>query len=214
VAGQNQRNTQEDRSRATRTALMSTARRLFAERGYADVSANEIVSEAGLSRGALYHHYSDKRDLFRAVFTELEAELGTEIRTAAAGVPGEGTPADVLGAAMLASLDAYLSACERPEIVRIVLTDAPAVLGWRTWREIETEHGLGLITATLEAGMAAGLMVAQPVRVLAQLMLSALIEAALLVADAQGTPERATVREEVRQGLVALFAGLSVLPAQ
>jgi AcrR family transcriptional regulator len=192
---------------------MSTARRLFAERGYADVSANEIVSEAGLSRGALYHHYSDKRDLFRAVFTELESELSTEIQAAAATARSpDDSAAGMVGAAMLASLDAYLSACERPEIVRIVLTDAPAVLGWRTWREIETEHGLGLITATLEAGMAAGLMTRQPVRVLAQLMFSALIEAALLVADAQGTSERATVRAEVRQGLVTLFAGLSVLP--
>jgi AcrR family transcriptional regulator len=188
---------------------VATARRLFAERGYADVAAGEIVSEAGLSRGALYHHYTDKRDLFRAVFTELEAELSTEIQAAAARAQD---PAD-LGAGMLAALDAYLSACERPEVVRIVLTDAPAVLGWRTWREIETEHGLGLITGMLEAGMAAGLMARQPVRVLAQLMLSALIEAALLVANAQGTPDLATVRVEVRQGLVTLFAGLSVLPS-
>lgn len=187
---------------------MATARRLFTERGYADVSAAEIVTAAGLTRGALYHHYSDKRDLFLAVFLELEAELNAEIAAAAAGVPD---PAD-LGAAMTAGLDAFLSACERSDVLRIGLTDAPAVLGWRTWRQIEAEHGLGLLTEMLEAGMAAGLMVRQPVRVLAQLMLSALIEGALLVADAQGTDGLDAVRIEVRQGLVTLFAGLVVLP--
>jgi AcrR family transcriptional regulator len=187
---------------------MATARRLFAERGYADVSAAEIVTAAGLTRGALYHHYSDKRDLFLAVFVELEAELNAEIGAAAAGVPD---PTD-LGVVMAAGLDAFLSACERSDVLRIGLTDAPAVLGWRTWRQIETEHGLGLLTGLLEAGMAAGLMVRQPVRVLAQLMLSALIEAALLVAEAQGTDGLDAVRTEVRQALVTLFAGLVVLP--
>jgi AcrR family transcriptional regulator len=199
------RNTQEDRSRTTRAALVATARRLFAERGYADVSAAEIVSTAGLSRGALYHHYADKADLFRAVFIELETELSAEIQAAA-------DRADNPAEAMVASLDAYLSGCERDDVVRIVLTDAPAVLGWRAWREIETEHGLGMITESLEAAMAAGLMVRQPVRVLAQLLLSALIEAALLVADASRSDQRATVRAEVRQGLITLFAGLSVPP--
>jgi AcrR family transcriptional regulator len=187
---------------------MATARRLFTERGYADVSAAEIVTAAGLTRGALYHHYSDKRDLFLAVFVELEAELNAEIGAAAAGVPD---PTD-LGVVMAAGLDAFLSACERSDVLRIGLTDAPAVLGWRTWRQIETEHGLGLLTGLLEAGMAAGLMVRQPVRVLAQLMLSALIEAALLVAEAQGTDGLDAVRTEVRQALVTLFAGLVVLP--
>jgi AcrR family transcriptional regulator len=200
------RHTQEDRSRTTRGALVATARRLFAERGYADVSAAEIVSTAGLSRGALYHHYADKADLFRAVFIELETELSAEIQAAA-------DRADNPAEAMVASLDAYLSACERDDFVRIVLTDAPAVLGWRAWREIETEHGLGTITESLERAMAAGLMVEQPVRVLAQLLLSALIEAALLVADASQSDQRATVRAEVRQGLITLFAGLSVPPA-
>jgi AcrR family transcriptional regulator len=181
---------------------VSTARRLFAERGYADVSAAEIVAAAGLTRGALYHHYTDKRDLFRAVFTELEAEMDAEIRAA---VDQVADPA----AAIVAGLDAYLAACERDEVVRIVLTDAPSALGWRAWREIEAEHGLGLISETLETSMAAGVLVRQPVRVLAQLILSALIEAAMLVADAEPA-DRATVRAEVRESLITMFAGLAV----
>ena len=181
---------------------MTTARRLFAERGYADVSSGEIVAAAGLSRGALYHHYTDKKDLFRAVFVEIETELSTEIQGSAAGLGDQAG----LAAAIAAGLDAYLAACEREEVLRIVLTDAPAVLGWRAWREIETEHGLGLISAMLEEAMAAGLVARQPVRVLAQLLLSALMEAALLVADAG--EDRPAVRAEVRQALVSLFGGL------
>lgn len=195
------RHTQADRSRATRAALIATARMLFTERGYADVSAAEIVSTAGLSRGALYHHYTDKADLFKAVFVELETELTAEIR-ALVGTIDDPTMAIAVG------LDAFLKSCERPEVLQIVLTDAPAVLGWRTWRSIETEHGLGLMTESLENAMAAGLMARRQVQVLAQLLMSSLIEAALLVADAR-PEERPQVRDEVRQALMALFAGLA-----
>lgn len=197
------RHTQEDRSRATRAALIATARRLFTERGYADVSSAEIVTAAGLSRGALYHHYSDKRDLFRAVFVELEAELAAELRAAAARA------GDDPAMGMLAALDTFLSACERDEMVRIGLTDAPAVLGWQAWREIETEHGLGLLNDMLEHAMAAGLLPRMPVRVLAQLMLSTVIEAALLVANAASGEERAAVRVQVRQALLVMLPGLT-----
>jgi AcrR family transcriptional regulator len=180
---------------------MTTARRLFAERGYADVSAADIVTAAGLTRGALYHHYTDKADLFRAVLLEMEGELTAEIETAAT------TQTDP-AAAMLAALDAFLSACERDEVVRIMLTDAPGVLGWQAWRAIEADHALGLIITMLERAVAAGIMAPQPIRVLAQLLLSASIEAALLIASATG--DRAATRAEVRQGLVTLLMGLAI----
>jgi AcrR family transcriptional regulator len=202
------RHTQADRSRATRAALVATARRLFAERGYADVSATEIVSAAGLTRGALYHHYTDKADLFRAVLVELEIEMYAEIQAAAERVEAQGVTDPITIVAE--SLDAYLSACERDEIVRIMLTDAPTVLGWRGWRDIENEHGLGLLIEMLEGLIEAGLVARQPVRVLAQLLNSTLIEAALLVADARASADRAQVRAEVRQGVLALFGGLLV----
>jgi len=182
---------------------MVAARRLFAERGYADVSAAEIVSAAGVTRGALYHHYNDKADLFRAVLLDMEVELTDEIQAAA----NEAAVTGGFAAAMLAGLDAFLSACERDEVVRIMLIDAPAVLGWRAWREIEAEHALGMIIGMLDGAVAQGLLAPQPIPALAQLMLSAVIEGALLVAAA---PDRATARVEVRQGLLTLFAGLSV----
>jgi AcrR family transcriptional regulator len=189
---------QQDRSRATRAALMTTARRLFAERGYAGVSADEIVSAAGLTRGALHHHFGDKKGLFRAVFEQLEAETNAELSDTAAKAPS--------GAAqMVAGIGTFLDICQRPEVLRIALTDAPAVLGWQTWREIGAGHSLGMIRAMIQQGITDGMIVAQPVDVLAQLVLGVTIEAALLIATA-GNPELA--RRSVEPALITMLSGL------
>jgi AcrR family transcriptional regulator len=187
---------QQDRSKATRAMLIATARRLFAEHGYAGVPAGEIVAEAGLTRGALYHHFNDKQGLFEAVFVELEGELGAEIR---ASMVGAEEP-------VVSALDTFLTACERPEVIQIGLIDAPAVLGWQTWRRIEQEHGLGLLIDFLQLAKAQGELVTDAVEVLAKLMLSALIEAALVIANAE---DHALARRQAQESLLALFAGLS-----
>ena len=203
MAGHNERHTprqsQEERSRATRAALTGTARRLFAERGYANVSAGEIVAAAGLTRGALYHHYADKKALFQAVFVELDEELSAEIGAAVADAPD---PA----AGMLGALDAYLRACARPEVVRIALTDAPAVLGWHEWRAIEAEHGLRMIRDLLVGAQRQGLAPAGPVEVLSQLILSLVTEAALFIAHAE---DKQAAAEQARAGLLMLLGGAS-----
>ena len=188
---------QQDRSKATRAALIATARRLFTEHGYAAVPAGEIVAQAGLTRGALYHHFQDKQGLFEAVFVELEGELGAEIR--AAMTTSKGDP-------VVDALGTFLTACERPEVIQIGLIDAPAVLGWQAWRRIEEEHGLGLLMDFLNAAREAGELVTDAVDVLAKLMLSALIEAALVIAYAE---DRAAARRQAQEALLALFAGLS-----
>jgi AcrR family transcriptional regulator len=188
---------QQDRSKATRAALITTARRLFAEHGYAAVSAEQIVAEAGLTRGALHHHFRDKHGLFEAVFVELEGELGAEIRASMMA----STTDPVVDA-----LDTFLTACERPEVVQIGLTDAPAVLGWQAWRAIEQEHGLGLLVDFLRMARDQGELVTDAIEVLAKLMLSALIEAALVIANAE---DRATARRQAQEALLAMFAGLS-----
>jgi AcrR family transcriptional regulator len=193
-----QRRRQEDRTQATRAALITTARRLFAQRGYHGVPAEEIVAAAGLTRGALQHHFGDKQALFRAVFEQLETEISTQLATAVARAPDG-------WAAATAALSAFLDACEKPEVIQIALTDAPAVLGWATWRAVEGEHGLGLITTGLRQGMADGVFVEQPVDVLAHLILSAVIEAALLIAHA---PNHRAARKDAEQTLLALLAGL------
>lgn len=177
---------------------METARALFAERGYANVPADEIVSAAGVTRGALYHHFADKQALFLAVFEELECELNAELRAAAEAAPDQ-------WAGAVTVLSRFLDACQRPEVVRIALTDAPAVLGWQGWREVEARHGLGLITEQLNAAIEDGLITEAPVPALAQVVLSAVIEAALLIAHAE---DRAQARAEAEQALLVLLSGL------
>ena len=141
--------TQTERSEATRGALIDAGRRLFAERGYADVGTEEIVRAAGVTRGALYHHFDGKRDLLRAVYEQIESEIAAEV--AAAVTPGAGALETLsLGAEM------FLDHCLEPEVQRIVLLDAPAVLGWEEWREIGARYGLGLIEGLLTAGMESG----------------------------------------------------------
>jgi len=192
------RRSQAERSRTTRTALIETARALFAERGYAAVPADEIVRAAGVTRGALYHHFGDKQGLFRAVVEQLEEEITAEV---AATARDASDPV----AAGLAALSRFLQVCQRDEVVRISLTDAPAVLGWQAWREIESRHGLGLITETLEGAAAADMLIPVPIPELAQLVLSACSEAALMIAHAEDT-ESAKTRAE--QALGAVVAGL------
>jgi AcrR family transcriptional regulator len=192
------RRSQQDRSRSTRAALVAAARRLFAERGYQRVPAEEIVTTAGVTRGALYHHFADKQELFRAVFEELEGEVAAEIAAAIAAAPDRRT-------GMVVGLGRFLDVCQRPEVAQIALTDAPAVLGWPTWRAIEARHGLGVITHNLQAAARDGLLVPAPVPVLAQLVLSAVIEAALVIAHA---PDPAAARADAEQALLALLSGM------
>ena len=194
--------TQAQRSDSTRRALVAAARKLFAERGYAAVAAEEIVAAAGVTRGALYHHFGGKRDLFEAVYEEVEVELAQRIATGALSANAE-SPLE----AMRAGAEMFLQACTEPEAQRIALLDGPAVLGWDRWREIAAEHGLGLIEASLQAAIDAGAIAPQPVRPLAHVLMGALDEAAMLVARADD-PER--MRAEVGETLVALLEGLRV----
>ncbi|MDO3648564.1 TetR/AcrR family transcriptional regulator [Nocardia mangyaensis] len=195
-----QRRSQEDRSRSTRAALERAGRDLFAERGFANTSAEQLVSAAGVTRGALHHHYGDKRGLFLAVLEQVETEATAEIARAVAAVDSD----DVL-AGMTAGLTCFLDICARPEMLRIVLMDAPTVLGWPAFREFESRHGLGLITGELQRATDAGLVAAAPVPVLAQLLLSAITEASLIVAH---SADPATARVETQQSLLLLITGL------
>ncbi len=197
----NVKRTQAERSGATREALVAAARPLFADRGYAGVGTEEIVRSAGVTRGALYHHFEGKRGLFEAVYERVEAELAERIAVGAL----EANAASPLEA-MHAGTEMLLAASTEPETQRIALLDGPAVLGWDRWREIAAEHGLGLIEATLQAAIEAGEIDPQPVRPLAHVLIGALDEAAMLVARADD-PEQ--MRAEVGRTLAALLDGLS-----
>jgi AcrR family transcriptional regulator len=185
---------------ATRAKLLAVARELFGERGFADVGTEEIVRRAGVTRGALYHQFADKRALFTAVFEQLEQE----IIVASAGRMAE-HPDDML-AAFRAACRGWLEVCLEPEIERIVLLDAPAVLGWETWREIGERYGLGAVIASLEAGMASGALAQQPVRPLAHVIVGALDEAALYVVRAEDRKAALAESEAVIDRLIGSLA--------
>ena len=171
-----------ERSEATRAALVAAARQLFGRRGYAAVGTEEIVRAAGVTRGALYHHFAGKRELFEAVYERIEVELAERIAASAL----QGNAASPLEA-MRAGTEMFLAAATEPETQQIVLLDGPSVLGWDRWREIAAANGLGLIEASLAAAIEAGEIRPLPVRPLAHLLLGALDEAAMLVARAEVT---------------------------
>lgn len=194
------RRTQTERTEATRSALVAAARALFAERGYAAVGTEEIVRAAGVTRGALYHHFGGKKDLLEAVYEQIEAEITRKVVEGALSGGAEDPMA-----AMRAGVELVLDSAMEPEVQRIVLLDAPAVLGWERWREIAADHGLGVIEASLQAAIDSGALDRQPVKPLAHVLMGALDEAAMLVARAEN-PARA--RAEVSEILNRLLDGL------
>jgi AcrR family transcriptional regulator len=184
---------------------MSAARTLFTERGYDGVGTEEIVRAAGVTRGALYHHFGGKAELLEAVYERLEAESTERVARVVLG-----SELDSPLEAMRAGIEAFLDECAEPELQRIALHDAPAVLGWDRWREIAAANGLGLIEASLTAAIEAGEMRELPVRPTAHLLLGALDEAAMLVARSEDPGSRA----EVTLVLLALLESFAVPDAR
>jgi AcrR family transcriptional regulator len=195
------RRTQAERAEATRAALIAAARRLFAERGYDTVASEEIAREAGVTRGALYHHFGGKPGLLDAAYDQLEAESTERVARIVLG-----SELDSPLAAMKAGIEAFLDECARPEIRQVALHDAPAVLGWDRWREIGASNGLGLIEASLAAAIEAGEIRPMPVKPMAHMLLGALDEAAMLI----GRSEDPAGRAEVTGVLLTLLEGLAV----
>ncbi|GAB2665342.1 TetR/AcrR family transcriptional regulator [Nocardia goodfellowii] len=134
---------------ATRSALLATARRLFIERKYSDLSADEIAGAARLTRGAVYHHFNGKQGLFEAVFEQVEQEL-TERLTTALGAPGD--PWDTA----VRALNVFLDECTDVAYQRIVLQEGPVALGWARWRELDERHMVGLIRDLVDELIRAG----------------------------------------------------------
>jgi AcrR family transcriptional regulator len=198
------RRTQAERSATTQHALVTAARKLWGERGYDAVSTPEIAEAAGVTRGAMYHQYSDKNQLFLAVLETVETQVIE--RLAAAVVAAEPkTPAD----ALRTSADAWLDIATEPEVRQLILLDAPRILGWGGFREISQRYGLGMTEQLLSAAIDAGQLRAQPVRTLATIMIGALDEAAMIIANSE-EPEREEA--EVRTVVHNLINGLLSSP--
>ena len=167
-----------DRGLATRQQVIETASRLFAAQGYEAVSIEAVLTGCGVSRGALYHHFSSKKALFLAVLEREEARICTAVTSAAQAATSvaDGLRKGCITWLTLAAQDAAVR--------QIVLTDAPAVLGWQAWRAIDGEHSLGLLRQAFAAAAASGLVSKEQTDVYAQLLLAALIELALMIARA------------------------------
>jgi AcrR family transcriptional regulator len=159
-----------------------------------------VVRRAGVTRGALYYHFRDKRDLFQAVVEDLQQQILERVQQAATDVadPWEG---------LRLGLHAFLDACTEPAVQRIVLTDAPSVLGRATWREIDARYGFGLLRAALQGLIDAGLLEPQPVDPLAHMLLGALSEAGMVIAESE---DMASTRRDVGVSLDRLLRGLRV----
>ena len=188
------RRTQAERRAETQRALLGAARRLFAEKGYAGTGTPEIVAAAGVTRGALYHHYADKTALFAAVVEEEHALLALAINAAA---EGEDEPGPVR--ALIAGGDAFLDAMQDEGRRRILLVDAPAVLGRAALDGIDARHGLRTLIEGVEAAIAAKAIRDLPVLPLAHL-LNALFDRAALA-----RPEELP---DYRKAIKALIRGL------
>jgi len=194
--------TQADRSAATKDALVRAARPLFAKEGFGAINTEAIVRAAGVSRGAMYHQFKDKTALFEAVFEAVEQDVTARLD---ATVAQAGNPDPI--ALMELGAHAWLDACAEPEVQRIVLLDAPAVLGWERWRELGMKYGIGLVEAMLAHAISVGRIEDQPVKPLAHVLIGSLDEAAMYVVRAE---DPALAREQMRAVLSRLVRSLAV----
>ena len=188
---------------ATRQALIDTARRLFAEKGYHETGTTEIVAEAGVTQGALYHHFADKEDLFLAVFMAVQRDV-LRISEAASGTTGAADPWTEFRKGVHAFL---IAAPAHRDLQRILLLDGPVVLGWKRWREIQQSHGLGAVVAAIELAVAAGLLPALPVQQTGHMILAMIDEAALLIVNGENRP--AKIRQ-IADTVDVLLAGIAL----
>lgn len=187
-----ERRSNRERTEATRTALVQAARRLFIERGYAETATPDIVAAAGVTRGALYHHFTDKRALFRAVVEQEAAAVAAEIEAPLTRTAAEG---------LLAGGDAYFDAMRAPGRTRLLLLDGPAVLGRAEMDAIDDRHGNRTLHEGLAAAMQSREMRRLPIGPLTALLGAAFDRAALAI-------EAGADRQSFRTAMHALVEGL------
>lgn len=196
--------TQAERLAVTRATLLREARLIFAASGYDAAATEEIVQRAEVTRGALYYHFKDKRAVFEAIVEEVASEIAAAIdeRAELGGDPLQ---------ALIEGTRAFIDACLDPAVRRIYLIDAPAVLGWHRWREIDAPHGLRSLREGVAAVLAARANPGLGVEPVTFLLSGAFNEAALWIAEAK---EEKTARREMDRTLVQLMERLFGPPAE
>jgi AcrR family transcriptional regulator len=193
-------NKRVEQGRATRAALVDVATELFAANGYEATAIPAVLQAAGVSRGALYHHFESKEALFEAVVKSVEANVMAKVTRS---VRPASDPLDSLRRGCAA----YLAMCREPKVRQISLIDAPSVLGWERWREIDEQHAFGLVKAAVAALSADDRIRPDLVDVVAHMVLAALLEVALLVARAdEGRLATRRGQEAIDEMLTALLA--------
>ncbi|MEV0080836.1 TetR/AcrR family transcriptional regulator [Nocardia neocaledoniensis] len=181
----------------TRRVLVAQGRRLFAAKGYAAVGLSEIVTASGVTKGALYHHFDSKAELFRAVLTQVQQEVGEQVAAAARAEADPWTQ-------LTAGCAAFLRATADPLVQRIMLIDGPAVLGWHEWRALDEANSARHLREALESLLEGGILAPQPVAPLTQLLSGAMNEAALWLAttsDPGALPATITALDRLLAGL-------------
>ena len=189
-----------DQGDATREALLMAARELFGARGYADTSLDEIVRGAGVTKGALYHHFSGKEELFRCVFETVKKELSSQVFPLTVGQDDAELWRD-----LIARCRTFIEGHTDPRVQRIVLLDARAVLTREAWHKIERDHGVVLLRSYLRRAMHRRIIQPLPLHALTMILTGALNEACLLVANASDRTsalnEANTIIEQLLEGL-------------
>jgi AcrR family transcriptional regulator len=187
----------------TRRAIVETATRLFAQHGYAAVSIEAVLAACEISRGALYHHFPSKEALLEAVFEAVEVDVTNKVLAGAASAGGAAE-------AVRAGCEAFLDLTQDPVVRQIMLTDAPSVLGWEKWREIDERHAFGLMKAALEPAAKEAGLPASLTDAFAHMLLASLSEVALMIAQAD---DPALALENGRGAIRELLARILARPA-
>ena len=205
-AGEKSADKRLERGLETRRAIIETATRLFAEHGYAAVSIEAVLAACQISRGALYHHFQSKEALLEAVFEAVEIDVTAKVLASAANAGGA-------AAAVQAGCEAFLDLTQDPVVRQIMLTDAPSVLGWDKWREIDERHAFGLMKAALEPAAKEAGIPAALVDAFAHMLLASLSEVALMIAEADDAPSALeNGKRAVRELLLRILANPTAPP--
>ncbi len=184
----------------TRGALIAAARRLFADRGFDGTGTEQIVAEARVTRGALYHHFRDKADIFRAAMAEAAAEVATRLIDEQLAAEAPSPMAEIRQ-----GMSAFLDVCMEGDFQRIVLVDGPRVLGADAWEDLVERYGRSLLEQWLERCVGTGDLDDLPVRALARLLIAMLTEASLAIARAE---DPAATRADLGLVLDRMLTGL------
>lgn len=194
---------QEVRREATRSAILAAAQHRFGTLGYQHVTVDDIAADASVAKGAIYHHFSTKADLFEAVLQAVASQILADVQAAST------QQSDIL-AAIFAGNRAFFASCANPQFAQIFLKDGPSVLGWNRWREIDGSHFGGMVRNGLFAAIGVGVLAKRPINPLTRLILGAITEAAI---DCANSEDFAATAEGYVEGLEAIVNGLRPTPS-